>query len=56
MHFSRRSFLTTLATAAAAPLFAQEKKAKLKVGFDNFAVRALGWKGAQLLDHAVKLK
>jgi sugar phosphate isomerase/epimerase len=56
MHLSRRSFLTTLASAAAAPLFAQAGKPKIKVGFDNFSVRALAWKGAQLLDYAVKLK
>lgn len=57
MHFSRRSFLTTLASAAAAaPLLAQDRKSKIKVGYDNFAVRAMGWKGAQLLDYAVKLK
>ena len=56
MHFTRRSFLTTLASAAAAPLFAQSGKANIKIGYDNFAVRALGWKGAQLLDYAVKLK
>ena len=56
MHLSRRSFLTTLASAAAAPLFAQAGKPKIKVGYDNFAVRALGWKGAQLVDYAAKLK
>jgi sugar phosphate isomerase/epimerase len=56
MHLSRRSFLTTLASAAAAPLFAQAGKPKIKIGFDNFSVRALGWKGTQLVDYAVKLK
>ena len=56
MHLSRRTFLTTLASAAAAPLFAQAGKAKIKIGFDNFSVRALGWKGAQLVDYATKLK
>lgn len=57
MDLSRRSFLATLATAAvAAPLSAQSAKPKIKVGYDNFAVRAMGWKGEQLLDYAVQLK
>lgn len=29
---------------------------KLKLGFDNYAVRALGWKAPQLLDYAASLK
>lgn len=59
MDLSRRSFLTTLASAAAAaPLLSQSSaaKPKIKVGYDNFAVRAMGWKGAELVDYAVKLK
>jgi sugar phosphate isomerase/epimerase len=56
MNFSRRSFLATLTAAAAAPLLAEEAKPKIKVGYDNFAVRALNWKAPQLLEHAVKLK
>ena len=56
MNLSRRSFLTALASSAAAPLFAQNAAPKIKVGYDNFAVRAMGWKGPQLLDYAVKLK
>jgi len=57
MDFSRRSFLTTLASAAAAPpLLGQAPKTKIKVGYDNFAVRGMGWKGPQLLDYAAKLK
>jgi sugar phosphate isomerase/epimerase len=58
MNFSRRSFLATIASAAAAaPLSAQAgAKPRIKVGYDNFAVRAMGWKGAQLLDYGAKLK
>ena len=65
----RRSFLRTLTAAGAAtalaPLRAQDEgdKAlitktppKIKVGLDNFAVRAMGWKAAQLLDFAASLK
>ena len=32
------------------------EKKKLALGYDNFAVRAMGWKSRQLIDHAVKLK
>ncbi len=31
-------------------------KPKIKLGMDNFAVRAMGWKAAQLLDYAASLK
>jgi sugar phosphate isomerase/epimerase len=31
-------------------------KRKLKLGFDNFAVRAMGWKAGALLDYAASLK
>jgi sugar phosphate isomerase/epimerase len=67
----RRSFLHTLAAAGAAtalaPLSAQDKDnkdktlltktpPKIKIGIDNFAVRALGWKAAKLLDFTASLK
>ena len=58
--FSRRQFLRTTVTAAsasfAAPIFAQGAKPRIKLGFDNFAVRAMAWKAPQLLDHAASLK
>ena len=57
---ARRTFLKSLAAAAlSTPLFAAENtasKAKIKLGMDNFAVRAMGWKAAQLLDYAASLK
>ena len=57
---ARRSFLKSLTAAAlSAPLFAAENaapKTKIKLGMDNFAVRAMGWKAAQLLDYAASLK
>jgi 3-oxoisoapionate decarboxylase len=56
MHQSRRTFIATLASALAAPAFGQEKKLPIKIGYDNFAVRALGWKAPELIDYAVKLK
>nr|ACO70876.1 xylose isomerase domain TIM barrel protein [uncultured Verrucomicrobiota bacterium] len=53
---SRRSFLTTSVLAAGAAALAQEAKPKIKVGLDNFSVRALQWKAPQLLDFAAQLK
>jgi 3-oxoisoapionate decarboxylase len=56
--FSRRAFLQTtaltLGSVTLAP--AQAAKPKIKVGYDNFAVRAMGWKAPELLDFAVKIK
>ena len=57
---ARRSFLKSLAaTALASPAFALEgppKKRAIKLGMDNFAVRAMGWKAPVLLDYAASLK
>ena len=52
---SRRSFLATTALAAGST-FAQNAKPKIKIGLDNFAVRAMQWKAPQLIDYAAKLK
>ena len=57
----RRSFLkTTLATALAAPsstLLAQTPSpGKLKLGFDNFSIRALGLKAGAIIDYAAEQK
>ena len=43
------------ARAAAAPL-TDAKGARIKLGMDNFAVRACGWKGRELVDYAAGLK
>jgi sugar phosphate isomerase/epimerase len=61
----RRTFLKTLATAtaglalagagAAADAPAAAAQPKLKLGFDNFSVRAMGWKAPALLDYAASL-
>ncbi|MEQ1860637.1 MAG: sugar phosphate isomerase/epimerase [Chthoniobacteraceae bacterium] len=52
---SRRTFLhtTMLATGTA---IAAEPKPKLKLGIDNFAVRAMGWKAPRLVEYAAELK
>jgi sugar phosphate isomerase/epimerase len=58
---SRREFLKTAAVAAAglaaSPALAAEPDAKhIKLGMDNFAVRAMNWKAPELIDYAAKLK
>ena len=59
---TRRDFLKTAALAAAglavAPALAADAPAKqrIKLGMDNFAVRAMGWKAPALIDYAAKLK
>src|SRR5215467_7970613 len=59
---SRRQFVKTIAITGAATMtdttsFAQgAKRRHLKLGFDNFSIRAMGWKAPQLLDYAAKLK
>lgn len=62
---NRRHFLTTIVTVGAGLMVsptmmaqgdATPGKAKLKLGLDNFAVRAMNWKTAALLDYAASLK
>ena len=59
---SRRSFVRDLSlgasTAFIAPNFleAQTSAPKVKLGFDNFSIRALGWKAPRLLEYADKQK
>jgi sugar phosphate isomerase/epimerase len=58
---SRRNFVKTALTAASAatlgePLLAQGTKPRIKLGLDNFAVRAMAWKAPQLIDYAAQLK
>lgn len=56
----RRRFLQAAATAAAFAASrtraANPPPVRLKLGYDNFAVRAMGWKARQLIEHAVALK
>src|SRR5215213_7362807 len=60
----RRDFLKTMAVAGAGlvlagPGSAEDRpapKAGIKLGLDNFAVRAMNWKAAALLDYAASLK
>ncbi len=66
-NYDRRRFLKgTAATLGALSFLSAEKIAsiavaqtpskKIKLGMDNFAVRAMKWKAPQLLDHAASLK
>lgn len=64
---NRRDFLTTAAIAAsavalnpgavqaAAPRLVDSGGHPIKLGMDNFSVRALGWKGRPLVDYAASL-
>ena len=57
--FTRRTFIASLAVTSLAPkLSADDAKphTKIKLGFDNFSIRAMGWKAPELLDHAAALK
>lgn len=61
---SRRHFVQSLSLAgaavASAPVagwaaeFARHRPGSIKLGFDNFSIRAMGWDAAQLLDYAAK--
>ena len=65
---TRRSFLKAVGTASAGLAFTNfasngqepatlaKSKTKLKLGFDNFSVRAMNWKAPALLDYAASLK
>ena len=62
----RRDFVKSLALASAGlatglPALAQNTgsirtAAKIKLGLDNFAVRAMGWKASALIEYAAELK
>src|SRR5512138_1168917 len=62
---SRRTIIQSASVAAASltlkPLslgnpFQLPRNTNIKLGFDNFSIRALGWKAPQLLDYAAALK
>ena len=59
--WSRRGFLASLAALGAANLttpargFGSAASSNLKLGFDNFSVRAFDWKAPQLLEYASSL-
>ncbi|MDB4727045.1 sugar phosphate isomerase/epimerase, partial [bacterium] len=53
---NRRQFIGSSLAASAGVALADEAKNPLLLGYDNFAVRAMGWKAKELIDYAVKLK
>jgi sugar phosphate isomerase/epimerase len=61
---NRRTFLKTLASAGTGLALAgvasaednKRPRMKLKLGFDNFSIRAMNWKAHALLDYAGSLK
>jgi sugar phosphate isomerase/epimerase len=60
MDINRRVFLaSTVATGAAVAVdmvhAAADARPRIRLGFDNFAVRAMKWNARQLVDHAVSL-
>ena len=66
-HLDRRQFVKSLAAAGAgltiggpATALAQEtnppRRSNIKLGLDNFAVRAMKWKAGQLIDYAASLR
>lgn len=60
--WNRRGFLTSLAAIGAANLAGSAHglglaaPPKLKLGFDNFSIRAFGWKAPQLIEYAASQK
>ena len=60
--WNRRSFLASVAAVGAAQLaapvrgFTQGASAILKLGFDNFSIRAFDWKAPRLIEYAASLK
>lgn len=52
--FCQKTSLAGLAFAASKNAFAKDhgKKTSLPLGFDNFSIRALGWKADKLIDYA----
>ena len=60
--WNRRQFLSSLAALGVVSLtspsygISTSVDRKLKLGFDNFSIRAFGWKAPQLIEYAAKLK
>ncbi len=55
-NWNRRAFLGSLAAMGAAKLCLADTKRRIKLGFDNFSIRAFDWKAPQLIDYADSLK
>ncbi len=62
-HYNRRAFLGSLAAIGAAGLAGPARglcqtaeRRQIKLGFDNFSIRAFNWKAPQLIEYAASLK
>ena len=53
---TRREWLAALAAATTLPAVAAPHRREIRLGFDNFAIRALDLDARQLVDHAVALE
>ena len=53
---TRRKWLAALAAATTLPAVAAPRRREIRLGFDNFAIRALDLDARQLIDHAVALE
>lgn len=56
----RRHFVSSLAIAGTAaamgiPVAAEQARPKIKLGFDNFSIRAFGWKAPRLIEYAAEI-
>jgi sugar phosphate isomerase/epimerase len=51
---TRREFLASAVATSAVPCFAIQNAPRIPLGYDNFAVRAMGWKADRLLDYAAR--
>jgi sugar phosphate isomerase/epimerase len=56
---NRRQFIQSIAITGVAAMtdmsLQSAKRRNIKLGFDNFSIRAMGWKAPQLLEYAAKL-
>ena len=57
---TRREFMKqtgiTVAALGSSALAQTPAKTGLKLGFDNFSIRAFGWRAPQLIDYAIAQK
>ena len=56
MMMNRRDFLGATSALAASALLTGASRAKIPLGFDNFAIRAFGWKADRLVEYAAEQK
>ncbi|MFT4547056.1 MAG: sugar phosphate isomerase/epimerase [Verrucomicrobiales bacterium] len=55
-HFLKSASALTVGSFAATRVVPAAEPKKLKLGFDNFSIRALGWKAPRLLEYAAEQK